>query len=196
MIERLNSLDTLIFLKINSLHSPFLDQVMWHISGKIEWIPIYLILLIILFKKFEYRSIFILISIALLIALTDIISAQVIKELVRRPRPSHVNELSNLIHLVNEYHGGRYGFVSNHAANFFGLATFLSLIFRNKTATFALCCWALLISYSRIYLGVHYPGDILGGAILGVLAAFAVFAFYIWFNGFILQKTMPKRHGH
>ncbi|MBN1119252.1 MAG: phosphatase PAP2 family protein [Bacteroidales bacterium] len=175
MFERLLSFDEYVFLKINSWHNPFFDKVMWFISGKTEWIPVYLIIFSVIIFKFRKKTLYILLGLALVISLADLISAQLIKDSVKRLRPSHVCELNDLIHLVKNYHGGRYGFVSNHAANFFGMATFLSLIFKNKWATISLFFWACLVSYSRIYLGVHYPGDIIGGAILGSMLALIIY---------------------
>ncbi|HON19216.1 MAG TPA: phosphatase PAP2 family protein [Salinivirgaceae bacterium] len=102
-------------------------------------------------------------------------ASNLIKVLIQRPRPSHNSELEGLLHFVNNYRGGQFGFVSSHAANTFGLATIVSLIFRNKTWVVAMFLWASIVAYSRIYLGVHYPTDILCGAALGILIAFMVY---------------------
>lgn len=167
MIEWLDTIDQHIFLWLNNFHSPFWDKIMWFISGKEEWIPLYLIILFFLVYKYKWRSLYILAGAAFVILLADRISVEVFKEVVKRPRPTHNLEINHLIHTVDNYFGGQYGFVSSHAANSFGLAVYLSYVFQKKWVTWSFIFWALLISYSRIYLGVHYPGDILGGALLG-----------------------------
>jgi undecaprenyl-diphosphatase len=175
LIELLNIWDTNLFLLINGFHNPFFDGVMFAISEKITWIPLYLSVLYIVIKRWNRDSVWVIIALILCIVIADQVSSGLIKHLVERPRPSHVESLSGLIHLVNDYRGGNYGFVSSHAANSFGFALLSSLLFRRNKYTIAIFIWALLNSYSRIYLGVHYPFDILGGAIVGVLAAIICF---------------------
>ena len=111
----------------------------------------------------------------ILITLSDSVAARVIKESVQRLRPTHNPAIESLVHIVNDYRGGSYGFVSNHASNTFALAVFLSLLFRNRYFSIGILIWAAVVSYSRIYLGVHYPGDIIGGALLGVGWAYGVY---------------------
>jgi undecaprenyl-diphosphatase len=94
-----------------------------------------------------------------------------------------------LVHVINNYRGGSYGFVSNHAANTFALASFLSFLFYNKIFTYSVFLWAIIVSYSRIYLGVHYPGDVLGGALLGVLCGGLVYTIYIVLSNKMLKKS-------
>jgi undecaprenyl-diphosphatase len=117
--------------------------------------------------------------------------------MVERPRPSHNPEMAGLVHIVNDYRGGQFGFVSSHAANFFGVATFLSSQFKNYKWSFVLLGWAALISYSRIYLGVHYPLDIICGAVLGAVIGIQCFVFKIWtvvyFEKYIEDRKSKRR---
>ncbi|MBN1952030.1 MAG: phosphatase PAP2 family protein [Bacteroidales bacterium] len=185
MLERLIQWDKDLFLWLNSHHSELLDRMMWFISGKWEWIPLYLFLAGWLVYRFRYKSIPFFLAILLALVVTDLLAVHAFKEVVERLRPSHNPEFVNSIHLVRDYHGGNFGFVSNHSANSFCLATLLSLIFRNPYFTPGIFLWAALVSYSRIYLGVHYPADIFGGAILGAGIASL---FY-----FVLMKFMAGK---
>ncbi len=185
MINYLHKLDVRIFLYLNSHNSQFFDRVMFFISGRIEWLPLYLFLIFWIFYRFGKKG-WLLFGLTLLVfALSDLGSVHLFKNVFERLRPSHNPELEGLIHLVNGYHGGSYGFISSHAANTFGLAVFMSLIFRERWLVISILTWATVVSYSRIYLGVHYPFDVLGGAIWGALMAFAVYQLY--------QKIRTKR---
>lgn len=166
MIETLLKWDTHLFLLLNGLHSPFWDPIMIFASGKLTWLPFYLLLIYFITRKQGWKTLWWLLAIALVIVATDQVSVVLFKNMFQRLRPCHTPELQNLVHLVKGC-GGQFGFISSHAANTFGVAVFLSLLFSNRWATYGLLFWAAFVSYSRIYLGVHFPGDVICGAIVG-----------------------------
>lgn len=175
LFESLLLLDKNLLLAINGFHSSFWDGVMFGISAKLTWAPLYIAVLAVIIRNWKRESIWLVIALLGCIVISDQISSGLIKEQVQRLRPSHAPELRNMVHLVNGYSGGQFGFVSSHAANSFGFAFLSSTLFRNRKYTSLIFCWAVLVSYSRMYLGVHYPLDILGGALVGVLAALACY---------------------
>ncbi len=171
MIDKLIGYDVQLFLFLNNLRNPFFDFVFWWASVPLIWIPVYIILLYLVIKVYRWQSIFILIFTIILVSLTDQISVQFFKDTFMRLRPSHNPEIQSQVVTLNGYCGGQYGFVSSHAANYFGIAAFLSVLFFRRIRFFipSVMLWASLISYSRIYLGVHYPADVACGAILGLI---------------------------
>ena len=182
MIEWLNNIDIELMVFLNSFNNEYFDHVFWMISGKLTWIPLYLTVIAILFRKNRKQAIYLLLLTAVLILLADQISSGIIKPLLHRLRPSHTPAIEEILHYVNGYRGGPFGFVSSHAANTVAFAGFFSLVFGNRTFTVISILWALLVSYSRIYLGVHFPGDILGGLAVGVFAAFVTYFIYRKFS--------------
>lgn len=176
-ITWIQDLDESLLLFINGMHNPLLDQIMWTASEKWVWIPFYLLLAYLIFKRDTRRNGAIcLLLIMLLITITDQTCGSLIRPMAERLRPSNpANPISALIHIVNGYHGGRYGFPSCHAANSFALSVFLSLYFKRKAITTVMLAYAMLVSYSRIYLGVHYPGDVLGGMAVGSTYAYLLY---------------------
>jgi undecaprenyl-diphosphatase len=182
LIEYIKQLDTQLFLFLNGLNHPFFDPVMSWISDKIIWIPFYGLLLYLIIKKHGVGSLKIIIpSAGVLILFSDMISFHLFKEMFQRYRPCHNLEIKHLVHLVDAC-GGMHGFISSHAANTFALAIFTGKILANKKALSLMVLWATVVSYSRIYLGVHYPLDIIGGALLG--ASIGYFISY-WTNKFL-----------
>lgn len=176
-MEALKLWDTNLFLFLNGFNSPFFDGFMWAVSEKFTWIPLYMSVVYIVAAKWRMQGVWVLLALVAGVVIADQVASGIIKEVVQRPRPSHVEDLQDLIHLVHGKKGGRFGFVSSHAANSVCFALLSSLLFRNKLYSGALLVWAVLVSYSRIYLGVHYPLDIIGGAIVGI--AGAILCFYV-----------------
>lgn len=189
IICRLSAFDEELLLLINGLHTPILDSFMWFVSDKWVWIPFYVLLACFVVRHYSWHHGFLcLLMIAATIAATDQTCASFLRPLLARLRPSNPdNPISSLIHIVNNYHGGRFGFPSCHAANSFALAAFLSLCFRNKYITISMAIWTTLLVYSRLYLGVHYPSDILGGMAVG---GFYALTFYGVFR--MLTSPMSK----
>lgn len=169
MIETLTSLDEQILLFFNGHHTAFMDEAMALITGKWIWIPFYLILIEMLFKKLRPKyALLTLLAVILAIVMTDQICASVIRPFVGRLRPCNPdNPIYGMITLVKEIHPGGYSWPSCHAANTFALATLLSCVMRSRKFTAMIFIWATIVSISRLYCGVHYPTDILCGAAFG-----------------------------
>jgi len=182
--------DSQLFLWLNDKHNDFFDVVMLWASNKLFWIPLYLFLIYLLFKNFKKKSFWILLTVGVLIFCADQFSVG-LKNYFQRLRPCHDPALEGLVHLVKNKCGGSFGFVSSHATNHFAIAVLLSLIFKNtyKYFTPVIIIWAAVIAYSRVYLGVHYPGDILGGAILGTLLGFILGKTYLFLSNKFILKT-------
>lgn len=185
-LQLLNDLDSQLLLAINGLHNPYFDTFMYAYSGKWIWIPMYAALVYVLFRNLSWRvALACLVGVALTITFADQIGASVIRPWVERLRPANLeNPLSASVHIVNGYRGGSYGFPSCHAANTFGLTFYLMFLIHRRGFTLFMCAWALLTCYSRSYLGVHYPGDLLAGALLGLCGAALMYGLFRWLVGY------------
>ena len=181
MLEFLKELDKDVLLFLNSFHTPWLDPVMFWISKTFFWLPLSLFLLFLVIKNFKKDTWIILIGIGLTILLSDQITSSFMKPYFERLRPSREPSLQGLVYLVDGYKGGKYGFASSHAANTFATALFFWLLFRSQYRwMWVLFVWATVMTYTRIYLGVHYPGDILVGMLIGLGAAWIGFRCQRW----------------
>ena len=175
--------DTELFLFLNGLHAAWLDPVMTFISGKLTWTPFYLILLYLVIKNYKKQSVLIILGIILLIVCSDQVSSGIFKPLFERPRPCHNEAIKDLVHLPDGRCGGAYGFISSHACNVFALAVFMTNILKRyyRKIGWVMFVWASLVAYSRIYMGVHYPGDVIVGAAVGAIIGWLMFkAYRLW----------------
>jgi undecaprenyl-diphosphatase len=169
---RLLELDTTIFKALNGLHSTSLDEVFWLFSAKLFWVPLYLLLAYVLYQRFRNHFFYLVMGMVVTIFFSDQITV-LIKNSVMRLRPSHEPSLQGIVHIVHNYKGALYGFISSHAANSFATLSFIwAFTRRQQWLRYVLIVYALLTSYSRIYLGVHYPLDVLGGMAIGWMVGF------------------------
>jgi len=182
----LESVDQQLFIFLNSLNSPFCDHVMHAISGRLIWVPVYLAILIYLGVKYKRRFLIILLFIILAATLSDQISV-LFKNLVHRLRPCYEPSLEGLVHVVNGECGGQYSFVSSHATNSFDVALLSLLFIKKRWYSISIIIWALVIGYSRIYLGVHYPGDVICGSLLGAFIGWSIYKLYMLTDNKILK---------
>lgn len=177
MIEQLSPpllpLEKDILLWINSHHSPFLDAFMFMISNPGAWAILVAVLLYFLFYKKPWQEgVLVLIAIALCIVVCDQLSSNFAKPFFARPRPTHTEGIKEQLHIVYQYVGKQYGFFSGHASNFFAVATILALTIRKYSHSFIIFGLVALVTYSRMYLGVHYLSDILVGMLLGIATGY------------------------
>jgi len=189
MIEKLKDLDADFVLFVNGKHTPFLDSFFYIVSMTWVWIPLYILLLYLILKNFRSQSWLILLCIIILITLSDQFASGLVKQWVMRYRPTHNIILGPQLHLVNDYKGGMYGFISSHASNVFAITSFLTFILKEVRLKWLwlLWIWAGLVAFSRVYLGVHYLSDILGGALAGVFFGWLISNLF-----FLLRNKFSK----
>jgi len=181
MLDLLNDIDKNIFLFINGFHNSFFDFVMYYVSSSTLWIPLYIFFVFLLYKVYGFKFWIPLLFIIIAFSLSDYISVHAFKNVFQRLRPCHNPEISNLVHIVRNHCGGEYGFVSSHASNMFAVAISVWLFIKKlyPKSLIWLLLWASLISYSRIYLGVHFPADVIVGGLLGSAMAFICYKIFV-----------------
>ncbi|NQV03669.1 MAG: phosphatase PAP2 family protein [Bacteroidia bacterium] len=184
MLDSLMHFDQTFFLALNGVHSPFFDQFFYYATKPIVWLPLYLLSFILIIREFRWKTITIVIAVALVITASDQL-ANFSKYETQRLRPSHEPEIEQLVHSVNDYKGGQYGFYSAHASTNFAITIFLILLFRRRYRWMipVLLIWASIMAYSRVYLGVHYPGDIIVGSFIGVILG----SLFAWLTGYAIR---------
>jgi len=192
MFEQLESWDQQLFLYLNGLHVEWMDYPMELITGIVTWIPLYLVIVYFFQRKYGWKGVgLVLVFAAFLVLVTDQVSYNGLKNTIERYRPCHNESFGHLVHVVAGC-GGKYGFVSGHAANTFGIAIFSGLVLDSRKWLLGLICWAAIVSYSRIYVGVHYPGDIFGGIILGTTLGFVMANLFFLAKQKLLSGNSPE----
>lgn len=189
-MEGIQQIDQSLLLFLNSFYNSFWDKAITLFTSKEIWIPFYLLIVYVIIKTYKKNSIYILILIGLSIALSDQFSG-LIKNFVQRFRPTHDPVLGNLVHNIYN-RGGTFGFFSSHASNSFTIAIIAARLFKNKLFTILIFSWAILVSYTRIYLGLHYPGDVLTGWIWGILTGLAFYQLMVIFQRRYFKSSLPE----
>jgi undecaprenyl-diphosphatase len=183
-MNMLAGIDQHLFLILNGLHSPFFDTVMFWATKPVAWTPFFILLIVLVIRVYRWKILWVLLFTAAVVTVSDQL-ARLAKYSAERPRPTHEIALQAQVHTVNGYTGGQFGFYSGHASSTFAVAIFLSLILRRRYRWIppVVLAWAAIMSYSRIYLGVHYPGDILAGMAVGLLLG--------WLAGILFIRRIP-----
>ena len=195
MLEKILEYERGAFLWLNGNHNTFWDSFMWLYTGQIVWIPVTLLFVFLLFYKKNWKeSLLIVLSIVLIIALCDQLSSHICKPFFMRFRPTHHPDFMDYVHTVNDYRGGKYGFISGHAINAFGFATFVLLLFRNRLFTVSILMWSTLMVYTRIYLGVHFISDVIPGILLGLLLGYGIYKIYVLLRHKLLKINIGEKY--
>lgn len=175
-VEHLLPYERNLFFLLNGSDSVTLDNIMSILSNRMIWYALYAIALFFIFYKTPKKEAFLVLLFCVLVfALCDQFSSGFVKHYFARLRPGNHPDFKDYVKLVNGHRGGGYSFISGHATNSFGFAVILSLIFRNRWITLVSLIWATSIAYSRIYLGMHFISDVVGGILSGILIAFMMY---------------------
>ncbi len=185
----LNNIDTNFFIWLNGMHNSLFDGFFALFTSKEIWFPFYILLIYLIARKYKMAGLWIIILMIAMITVSDQLS-NLLKFTVARPRPSHAEGLTDIIHLSFRGRRGAYGFVSAHAANSFALAIFLGNLLKKKRVFVTLIIWATLTAYSRIYIGVHYPLDIIVGGIMGGLIGWGTYKLLIFLDSHFLRNRI------
>lgn len=185
ILQSVIDLDTQVFLTVNSMHNTYWDTFMWLFSDKFVWIPLYVSLAFLIFKNYDSKAfLYCLLTVFVIIVFTDGVSSHLLRPYIGRLRPSNLeNPISDVVHIVDGHRGGKFSFPSSHSANSWGLVFFIIYFFRQRLLTLFMVLWALVVCYSRLYLGVHYPGDLFVGMIVGFVGATLCYYVFRHFTG-------------
>ena len=185
ILQSVIDLDTQVFLTVNSMHNTYWDTFMWLFSDKYVWIPLYVSLAFLISKNYDPKVfLYCLLTVLVMIVFTDGVSSHILRPYIGRLRPSNLdNPISDVVHIVDGHRGGKFSFPSSHSANSWGLVFFIIYFFRQRLLTLFMVLWALVVCYSRLYLGVHYPGDLFVGMIVGFVGATMCYYVFRHFTG-------------
>ena len=188
IMQGVKSVDTSVFLTVNGCHNSYWDTFMWLVSGRLIWVPLYLSLLYVMLRNYSPKVVFgILLTMGVIILFTDSFSSHIIRPWAARLRPSNLeNPISSMVHIVDGHRGGSYGLPSSHASNTWGLVFFMAYLLRRHWLTGFLVVWAAIVCYSRMYLGVHYFGDLVIGTLFGFIGSSIVY--------YVFQRLSGKKY--
>ena len=203
LVENILPYERNLFFLLNGSESVFLDNIMFTVSVTKVWIPLYLFVLFLVFYKTPKKdALLVTLSFILMIVLCDQFSSGLIKPFFERLRPGHHPDFKDVVDLVNGRRGGGFSFISGHATNCFGFAVFLSFVFRNRWVTLVALVWATLIGYSRIYLGMQFISDVVGGMLAGTFIAIILYTAFIPLRKKLFKlkqsektRIYPEQHG-
>lgn len=180
MIESILQIDTNLFLLINQANNNILDSIMYYASSKFLWTPLYALLIALIAMKYKWKAIIAIIFVIIAVAIADLTSVHLFKNVFQRLRPCYEPALAPIINNIVGC-GGKYGFLSSHAANSFAIVIMVIKLIgeKHKWLNWLMPLWGILILYSRIYLGKHYPGDVIAGALLGAIIGYLVYITFV-----------------